>query len=76
MVCLPDELAVRSHGLSNVGARRARDQVGESVRAKVATMRRRRSLRGLHYLPVTLLAWVLPVRVRRAVRRLRGRAPY
>ncbi len=76
VVCLPDELAVRSHGRTNVGAKRARAQVGESVRAKVATMRRRRSLRGLEYLPVTLFAWVLPVGVRRAVRRLRGRAPY
>ena len=76
VVCLPDELAVRSHGASNAGARGARAQVGESIRAKVATMRRRRSLLGLSYLPVTLLAWILPVRARRAVRRLRGRAPY
>ena len=76
VVCLPDELAVRWHGESNAGARGARAQVGESLRAKVATMRRRRSLRGVGYLPVTALAWLLPVRVRRAVRRLRGRAPY
>ena len=76
VVCLPDELAVRSHGEGNVGARKARQQVGESISLKVATMRRRRSLRGLWYLPVTVLAWILPVRLRRAVRRLRGRAPY
>jgi glycosyltransferase involved in cell wall biosynthesis len=76
VVCLPDELAVRWHGEGNVGARKARQQVGESISLKVATMRRRRSLRGVWYLPVTVLAWVLPVRLRRAVRRLRGRAAY
>jgi glycosyltransferase involved in cell wall biosynthesis len=76
VVCLPDELAVRWHGEGNVGARKARQQVGESISLKVATMRRRRSLRGVWYLPVTVLAWILPVRVRRVVRRLRGRAPY
>jgi glycosyltransferase involved in cell wall biosynthesis len=68
-------LAVRSMTGVNVAARKERAQTAESVSIRLATLRRRRTLRGAHGLALPLLSLATPLGLKRAVRRRAGQAP-
>ncbi|MBA2506899.1 MAG: glycosyltransferase, partial [Thermoleophilaceae bacterium] len=71
---LSEVLAVREMGGSNVAVRNDRDQVGETVRMKLAAIRRRRSAAGADGLIHPVLSYVMPLPLKRALRRARGMA--
>lgn len=72
---LPDRLAVRQMGTANVAARKERAQTWEAVKMRMATLQRRRSLRGVSGLALPALSLVVPLSVKRQLRRVLGQAP-
>ncbi len=72
---LDRSLAVRSMSGVNVAARNERAQTAEAVRIRLATLRRRRTLRGAHGLALPLLSLATPLALKRAARRRAGQAP-
>lgn len=74
IVCLPEELAVRTMGTANAGHRHERAQIAEAQRVRLNSIRRRRSARGAVHLLRPALSWALPLPVKRAYRLRRGKA--
>jgi glycosyltransferase involved in cell wall biosynthesis len=72
---LDEVLAVRSMGGANVAARRERAQLRETIAIRVATMRRRRTLRGAAGLVLPAISYLTPLPLKRARRRRLGQAP-
>jgi glycosyltransferase involved in cell wall biosynthesis len=72
---LNDVLATRQMSTRNVAARREREQIAESIVMRLRAMRRRRSVRGATGLLPYAVSYVVPLRLKRAVRRRQGRAP-
>jgi glycosyltransferase involved in cell wall biosynthesis len=71
IVNLPEFLGVWQMSRSTFGASHERDQVRESIAAKAATLRRRRTLRGATGLVRPTLAFLTPLPVKRALRQAR-----
>jgi glycosyltransferase involved in cell wall biosynthesis len=65
-------LAVRQMGAANAGARQERVQLLESLRIRLAMMRRRRTLRGLVHLLRPTASLLTPLPLKRLIRRRRG----
>ena len=74
VVNLADILAIRELGKANVASTREREQVAESIRLKVATLRRRRTLRGATGLVRPTASLIVPDGVKGGLRRIRGQA--
>jgi glycosyltransferase involved in cell wall biosynthesis len=72
---LDEVLAVRTMSGENVAARRERAQLGETIRIRAATLRRRRSLAGAQGLVLPSISYLTPLPLKRALRRRRGQAP-
>jgi glycosyltransferase involved in cell wall biosynthesis len=72
---LDEVLAVRRMSGSNVAARRERAQIRETLAARAATLRRRRSLTGASGLALPALSYLTPLPLKRALRRRLGQAP-
>lgn len=72
---LEERLAVRQLTTTNFGGSNERQQYYEGIKARVATFRRRRSLRGVAGLVKPALSIATPLPLKRALRRARGQAP-
>ncbi len=72
---LDEVLAVRRMSGSNVAARSERAQIRETLAARAATLRRRRTLRGASGLVLPALSYLTPPPLKRARRRRLGQAP-
>lgn len=75
VVNIPECLAVRTMGDGNAGALREREQIRETIRIRVETYRHRRAFWAVPYLARPIVSLLLPLRIKRAYRRLRGKAP-
>lgn len=75
LVNVPEELAVRELGSSNASIRWERRHIVEQIRVRLAMMRRRRTLRGARFLVRPVFSYLLPMPIKRALRRSRGMAP-
>lgn len=71
---LDEVLGVRRMHSKNISIRREREQIRAGLRTRVATMRRRRSLRGLTGMAPAALSYVTPLALKRARRRRLGQA--
>jgi glycosyltransferase involved in cell wall biosynthesis len=72
---LDEVLAVRRMSGSNVAAREERAQIRETLAARAATLRRRRTLGGASGMALPALSYLTPLAAKRALRRRRGQAP-
>ncbi len=75
LVALDEPLSTRVMSTTNVAARADRAQTGEAIAIRLRTLTRRRTLRGASGLVVPAIAWLTPVRLKRARRRRLGQAP-
>ncbi|HEY2715519.1 MAG TPA: glycosyltransferase family 2 protein [Solirubrobacterales bacterium] len=75
VVTLDEELCTRVMGGDNVAARAERDQLAEGLAIRTRALRRRRTLRGAESLLRPGLSYLLPLPLKRALRRRRGQAP-
>ena len=75
LVALDEPLSTRVMSTTNVAARADRAQTGEAIAIRLRTLARRRTLRGAGGLVVPAIAWLTPVRLKRARRRRLGQAP-
>jgi glycosyltransferase involved in cell wall biosynthesis len=75
VVALDEELSTRVMRGANVAARAERAQLAEAIAIRVRALRRRRTLRGAGGLARPAISYLLPVPVKRALRRRRGQAP-
>ncbi len=75
LVALDEPLSTRVMSTTNVAARADRAQTGEAIAIRLRTLARRRTLRGVGGLVVPAIAWLTPVRLKRARRRRLGQAP-
>jgi glycosyltransferase involved in cell wall biosynthesis len=76
LICALDEvLAVRRMSGENVAARRERAQIAETIRIRAATLRRRRTLAGAGGLLSPAVSYLVPLPLKRGLRRRRGQAP-
>jgi glycosyltransferase involved in cell wall biosynthesis len=71
---LDEVLGVRRMHTGNISIRREREQIRAGLRTRVATMRRRRSARGLLGMAPAALSYVTPLPLKRARRRRLGQA--
>jgi glycosyltransferase involved in cell wall biosynthesis len=71
---LDEVLGVRRMHARNISIRREREQIRAGLRTRAATMRRRRSLRGLTGMAPAALSYVTPLALKRARRRRLGQA--
>jgi glycosyltransferase involved in cell wall biosynthesis len=72
---LPDTLSVRVMHGANASASNERVVMRESLALQWATLRRRRSLRGVEGLAIPALSLATPTPLKRAARRMLGQAP-
>jgi glycosyltransferase involved in cell wall biosynthesis len=72
---LDEELGTRTMGGANVAARAERAQILEGIALRTRALRRRRTIRGATGLVRPALSLLIPIRVKRALRRRRGQAP-
>ena len=75
VVTIDEPLATRRMSRTNVAARQERAQIAESIRLRVAALRRRRSLRGAVGIVPAAVSYVTPIPLKRFVRRRLGQAP-
>ena len=75
IVTIDAPLATRLMSGANVAARRERAQIGETLRLRIAALRRRRSPRGMLGLLPAAVSWVTPIPLKRMARRRLGQAP-
>jgi hypothetical protein len=75
IVTLDEPLATRQMSSRNVAARREREQIAEAITMRVRAFRRRRSVRGATGLIPYGISYVLPLGLKRELRRRRGQAP-
>ena len=75
IVVLDEVLATRRMSRTNVAARKERASIREGIAIRIAAIRRRRSLRGAHWLALPLISYVTPIRLKRVRRRRLGQAP-
>ncbi len=75
VTALDEPLSTRVMSTTNVAARADRAQTGEALAIRARTLARRRTLRGASGLVVPTVAWLTPVALKRARRRLLGQAP-
>jgi glycosyltransferase involved in cell wall biosynthesis len=68
-------LAVRRMSGENVAAHRERAQIAETIRIRAATLRRRRTLAGAGGLVLPSISYLVPLPLKRALRRRLGQAP-
>jgi glycosyltransferase involved in cell wall biosynthesis len=68
-------LAVRRMSGENVAARRERAQIAETIRIRAATLRRRRTFAGAAGLVLPSISYLVPLALKRALRRRLGQAP-
>jgi glycosyltransferase involved in cell wall biosynthesis len=71
---LDEVLGVRRMHSGNISIEREREQIRAGLRTRVATMRRRRSVRGLTGMGPAALSYVTPLALKRARRRRLGQA--
>jgi glycosyltransferase involved in cell wall biosynthesis len=71
---LDEVLGVRRMHESNISVRQERAQIRAGLRTRVATMRRRRSLRGAHGLTPATISYMTPIALKRVRRRRLGQA--
>jgi glycosyltransferase involved in cell wall biosynthesis len=71
---LDEVLGVRRMHMGNISIQREREQIRAGLRTRAATMRRRRSLRGLTGMAPAALSYVTPLALKRARRRRLGQA--
>jgi glycosyltransferase involved in cell wall biosynthesis len=71
---LDEELGVRRMHSQNVSVLRERIQIRAGLRTRVATLRRRRTLRGVHGLAPAALSYVTPIPLKQARRKRLGQA--
>jgi len=71
---IDEVLGVRRMHSGNISIEREREQIRAGLRTRVATMRRRRSLRGLTGMGPAALSYVTPLPLKRARRRRLGQA--
>jgi cellulose synthase/poly-beta-1,6-N-acetylglucosamine synthase-like glycosyltransferase len=69
-----EPLSTRRMAGGNVAARHEREQTAEAIAIRLRALRRRRSLRGAHWLAVPALAYLTPAPLKRARRRRLGQA--
>ena len=72
---LDEVLCTRTMGGANVAAYAERAQLAEAMRARIAALRRRRTLRGAVGLLRPAVSYLTPIGVKRGWRRRRGQAP-
>jgi hypothetical protein len=72
---LDEVLAVRRMSGSNVAARKERAQIRETLAARAATLRRRRTIGGASGMVLPALSYLTPLPAKRALRRRLGQAP-
>ena len=72
---LSDVLATRQMGSSNVASTREREQIAESIAIRLRAMRRRRRLEGAVWLLPYCVSYLVPLRIKRALRGWLGQAP-
>lgn len=75
LVALDEPLSTRVMGDANVAARAERQQTAEAIAIRLRALRRRRTLRGATGLLVPVVAWLTPLSLKRARRRMLGQAP-
>ena len=75
VVALEEELSTRVMGGSNVAARAERAQIAEGIAIRARALRRRRTLREARGLVRPAVSYLIPLAVKRALRRRRGQAP-
>lgn len=75
IVVLDEVLATRRMSGTNVAGQKERASIAETISLRVADARRRRSLRGLHWLILPAISYVTPLGLKRARRRRLGQAP-
>ena len=75
IVALGEVLAVREMGTANVAATKERAQIREGLAIRLATLRRRRTLRGARGLVLPAISYLTPLPAKRALRRALGQAP-
>jgi glycosyltransferase involved in cell wall biosynthesis len=75
IAALEEVLCTRTMGSSNVAAYAERRQLAESIRARLAALRRRRTLRGAGGIVRPAASLVVPLGLKRALRARRGQAP-
>ena len=75
LLALDEVLSTRVMGDGNVATRAERAQLAEGIAMRARALRRRRTLRGAAGLLRPALSYVLPIGLKRALRRSRGQAP-
>lgn len=75
LLALDEELGTRVMGGGNVAARAERAQLAEGLSIRLRALRRRRTLRSASGILRPVLSYVLPMPVKRALRKRRGQAP-
>jgi glycosyltransferase involved in cell wall biosynthesis len=75
IVVLDEVLATRRMSRTNVAGREERAPIAETITLRLAAMRRRRSLRGAHWLLPPAISFLTPTRLKQARRRRLGQAP-
>lgn len=75
LVALDEELGTRVMGGGNVAARAERAQLAEGIAIRARALRRRRTLQGASGLLRPALSYVLPMPVKRGLRKRRNQAP-
>jgi glycosyltransferase involved in cell wall biosynthesis len=72
---LDEVLAVRQMSRTNVAATRERAQTAEALRIRLATLARRRTMRGASGLALPAISYLTPLPLKRALRQRLGQAP-
>jgi glycosyltransferase involved in cell wall biosynthesis len=75
IVVLDEVLATRRMSGTNVAGREERAPIAETIGLRLAAIRRRRSLRGAHWLALPVISILTPTPLKRARRRRLGQAP-
>jgi glycosyltransferase involved in cell wall biosynthesis len=75
VVVLDEILATRRMSGTNVAGREERAPIAETIGLRLAAIRRRRSLRGAHWLALPVVSFLTPTPLKRARRRRLGQAP-
>jgi glycosyltransferase involved in cell wall biosynthesis len=75
VVALDETLATRTMGPGNVAARAERAQLAETLSARARALSRRRTLVGASGLILPAISYVVPLRLKRELRRRLGQAP-
>ena len=75
VITLDEVLATRVMGADNVAGRAEREQLGEAVAIRLRALRRRRTLRGASGLVRPALSYLVPMPLKRPIRRRRHQAP-